>query len=266
VKAQEQWDDLIEKLLPICDALIKGMSLRSEIDVPACICHALFQRGADTLRAIQLLYKASLPIQAQVLIRVLIEVRMDLEIFLRLCAENPEKAARRVIDAMMLEKVKQQRESDFRGLDLVEGAPTRDEILSLEKSLVERYGRDLVGRMRRHGFSGQSVEDRARQTGLSDLYHVVYRNFSRNVHATDYMEHFRGLGMAASSRWASYEDLRDHVALSTAITCLWQMASLANYPLGCELGEELKETWKLCVGFEHWVHLPPRRKGSRDPS
>ena len=86
--------------------------------------------------------------------------------------------------------------------------------------------------MRRFGFSGLSVEGRAKELGLNDLYNIVYRNFSRNVHGTDYMEHIRARGMGAASRWPDYEDLRDHVALSTAITCLWQMANLVNSRFG----------------------------------
>jgi Family of unknown function (DUF5677) len=156
----------------------------------------------------------------------------------------------------VLEKVKQQRESNFRGLEYVEGAPKPEELLELEKEIVGRTGKDEARRMRRHGFSGKSVEDRARETGLSDLYHVIYRNFSRNVHATDYMEHLRAQGMRESGRWPDYEDLRDHVALSAALTFVWQMASLLNDALKCRLDIELKKNWAMSTVFEHWVHLP----------
>jgi len=220
----------------------------------------MFQKGLDTLRAIHILYQASLPIQAQVLGRVLLEVRMDLEIFVRLCTDNPKEAARRVIDAMMLEKVKQQRESNFQGLELVEGAPTREKMLDLERDIVERYGKDAASRMRKHGFSGKSVEDQARDTGLSDLYQVVYRNFSRNVHSTDYAEHLRTQGMSASTRHPDYEDLRDHLALSTAITCVWQMASLLDHALRLKLGDELSKTWEMCISLEHWIRVPTGTK------
>lgn len=256
MKDQNRWQELIARLAPVCRALTEGLAVRVERDVTARIAHALFQNGFDTYRAIGVLYAESLPIQAQVLVRVLLEVRIDLEIFLRLTAEDPQQAARRLIDAMMLEKVRQQRQSDFRGHELVEGAPTPEALLALEKELVEQHGNAAAKAMRRHGFSGLSVEDRANELGLSDLYNVQYRNFSRNVHGTDYMEHFRAQGMGAASRWDDYEDLRDHVALSTAITCLWQMAFLVNNQFGYGLDEDLKETWKACTSFGHWVPLP----------
>lgn len=256
MQEQNQWQELMARLAPVCRALTEGLAASLESDVTARIAHALFQKGFDTYRAIAVLYAESLSIQAQVLVRVLLEVRIDLEIFLRLTAEDSQQAARRVLDAMMLEKVKQQRQSDFRGLELIDEAPTPEALLALEKKLVEQYGNTAARAMRRHGFSGLSVEDRANKLGLSNVYNVVYRNFSRNVHGTDYMEHIRAQGMGAVSRWPDYTDLRDHVALSTAITCLWQMACAVNNEFGYGLNEELKETWRAYTSFGHWVPIP----------
>ena len=243
-------------LSPVCCALSEGLVARVGGDVTARIAHALFQKGFDTYRAIAVLYAESLPIPAQVLVRVLLEVRIDLEIFLRLTAEDPQKAARRVIDAMMLDKVRQQRQSDFQGLELVDEAPTPEALLVLEEKLFGQYGDTAARDMRRHGFSGLSIEGRANELGLSDLYNVIYRNFSRNVHGTDYMEHFREQGMGARGKLAEYEDLRDHVALSTAIACLWEMACAVNNQFGYGLDERLKEIWKACASFRHWVPIP----------
>ena len=232
------------------------MSARIKTEVPTRIMYAMFRKGTDTLRAVQLLTNASLSIPAQVLVRVLIEVRMDLEIFLRLCAEDPKQATRQVLNAMMLEKIKQQRQSDFRGLELDGDGATPDKLLRLEEKLVNLHGKETVKLMRRNGFSGLSVEDRARELGLSDLYNVVYRNFSRNVHGTDYMEHFILQGMADLGRGADYEELRDRITMSTAIACVWKMASLLDLVLGCELDQKLGKTWEACQAFEHWANVP----------
>jgi hypothetical protein len=172
---QERWESLISRLLLVCVRIGDEMSAGSNMEASSRIFRALFQKGVDTLHGIQVLYKKSLPIQAQVLVR---------------------------------------------------------------------------------GFSGMSVEERARDTGLSDLYHVVYRNFSRNVHSTDYMESISVQDIGGWSRWPEYKDLRDHVAMSAAITCVWQMSLMANEAVGCGLREELKEIREMCLGFEHWVGFP----------
>ena len=98
-----------------------------------------------------------------------------------------------------------------------------------------------------------------RELGLSDIYNVIYRNFSRNVHGTDYMEHLGGQGMGDTGEWPDSKDLQDHVALSVTITCLCQMALMTNNLFGYELDAELKETWKACASFGHWVRIPHGR-------
>ena len=193
------------------------------------------------------------------MVRVLIEVRVDCEVYLRSVAKDPREAVRRVMDAMMLEKVKQQRQSDFRGLELVDGAPTREELEAQEQELIKHYGTDAAKAMRRHGFSGISIESRARKLGLSNLYNVVYRNFSRNVHGIDYAEHLRRQGLRATSKVPGYEDVRDHLGMSTAIACLWDMAFLVNKYFGYGLDEELGNTRDAFTSFRHWVPMAEGR-------
>jgi hypothetical protein len=94
--------------------------------------------------------------------------------------KTPVAAASRVLDTMMLQKIRQQRQSDFRGLDLAAEAPTPKQLLNDEKVLIRKHGNDLATRMQNNGFTGLSVEARARQLGLSELYNIVYRNFSKH--------------------------------------------------------------------------------------
>jgi hypothetical protein len=233
MKEKEKWDKLLEMVMVICRVLLNTTSSAPHTgSAQIRILAAMFCKGFDTLRAIQLLYNADLPIQAQALIRILFEIRVDTEIFLRLCAKDPVEAGGRVLDAMMLQKISQQRQSNFVGHDLVSGAPTPEELLQAEKILIEKHGKDIAQKLRRNGFSGLSIEDRAKQVGLSGLYNIVYRNFSRNVHNTDYMEHLALQGVGKPERWNQYRDIRDHIALSTAISCVWRLHGLSIAYLG----------------------------------
>jgi hypothetical protein len=45
-----------------------------------------------------------------------------------------------------------------------------------------------------HRLFGTAIEERAKHVGLSTEYRIVYRNFSRNIHNTDYMEHLAERG------------------------------------------------------------------------
>jgi hypothetical protein len=262
VKDKKKWDDLIGAITIICAKILDKTSSEPHMDsVQIRILASMFWKSVDTLRAIQLLYSANLPIQAQALIRILFEIRIDMALFLRLWAEDPVAAANRVLDTMMLQKIRQQRQSDFRGLDLVAEAPTPKQLLNDEKILIRKHGKDLATRMQNNGFTGLSVEARARQLGLSELYNIVYRNFSRNIHNTDYMEHL-GPRTSDPDRWKQYEDVRDHVALSTAIACTWRAAWFVDSLLGSELIDPLIQCWKDCVAFEHWAHWPELMEGT----
>ena len=71
------WDDLLGALIEICERLLKRMSRVPKKHVPVRIIDAMFLTSVDTLRAVRLLYGSRLPIQAQALIRILLEVRIE---------------------------------------------------------------------------------------------------------------------------------------------------------------------------------------------
>jgi len=259
------WDELIGALIEICEPLLKRTSAVPVEHVPVRIIDALFLKSVDTLRAVRLLYSSGLPIQAQALIRILFEVRVDIELFMRACAADPAEAAHKVLDAMMLQKISQQRQSKFLGLASVPGAPSREKMLEHEQQLIAKYGKDAGDKMRRHGFSGLSVEERAKHAGLSTEYNIVYRNFSRNIHNTDYMEHLAERGAIDKERWQHYEDVRDHTALSTATACTWRTAWFVDSLFEHTYFDQLARHWLRCLSFKHWVREAAENIGAGKP-
>jgi hypothetical protein len=249
----ERWDELLGALIEICGPLLERMSIVPIEHVPVRIIDAMFLKSVDTLRAVRLLYTSGLPVQAQALIRILLEVRIDIELFMRACVADPAAAARKVLDAMMLQKISQQRQSNFIGLSSVPGAPSREKMLEDEKALVRQYGKVTAEKMRRNGFSGLSIEERARQVGLSTEYNIVYRNFSRNIHNTDYMEHLADRGAIDKQGWQHYQDVRDNTALSTAIACAWRTAWFVDSMLERTYCDKLARYWLRCLSFKRWV-------------
>jgi hypothetical protein len=199
------------------------------------------------------------------LIRILLEVRIDIELFMRACASDPVVAARKVLDAMMLQKISQQRQSNFVGVSSVPGAPSREKMLEDNKVLVQQYGKETAEKIRRNGFSGLSIEERARQVGLSTEYNIVYRNFSWNVHNTDYMEHLADRGAIDKQRWQLYQHVRDNTALSTAIACAWRTAWFVDSMLERTYCDILSRYWLQCLSFEHWVREAAENIGAGKP-
>jgi hypothetical protein len=115
-------------------------------------------------------------------------MRLSFEAFVEQLQVDPRAACIRVMDTVMLEKVKQARASNFKGLNLIPGGTTPKELLESEKAISKRYSSAELKKLKQHGFSGLNVEQRAKRSGLSDEYNIVYRNFSRNVHSTDFTE------------------------------------------------------------------------------
>lgn len=259
------WDELVGALIEICEPLLKRTAAVPVEHVPVRVIDALFLKSVDTLRAVRLLYRSGLPIQAQALIRILFEVRLDIELFMRACAADPTEAAHKVLDAMMLQKISQQRQSKFLGLASMSEAPSREKMLNDEQQLIAKYGKATAEKMRRHGFSGLSIEERATQTGLSTEYNIVYRNFSRNIHNTDYMEHLTERGAIGKERWQRYQDIRDHTALSTAIACAWRTAWFIDSMLGGAYSDRLARHWMRCLSFKCWVREAAENVGAGKP-
>jgi hypothetical protein len=150
----KEWDELLGALIEICEPLLERMSVVPIEHVPVRIIDAMFLKSVDTLRAVRLLYSSGLPVQAQALIRILLEVRIDIELFMRACAADPAAAARKVFDATWLQKISQQRQSNFYGHLSVPGAPSRESMLENEKALVRQYGKETAEKIRRNGFLG----------------------------------------------------------------------------------------------------------------
>jgi len=75
------------------------------------------------------------------LIRILLEVRIDIELFIRACVTDLAAAARKVLDAMILQKISQQRQSNFIGLSSVPGAPSRKKCWKTRRHLFDNTGK-----------------------------------------------------------------------------------------------------------------------------
>lgn len=185
---------------------------------------------SHTLEAVILLYNHSLYHEAQSLIRIAFELYVTFLSFLQILHRSPIEACTRVWDSVMLEKVKQQKASGFKGLDLIPGAPTAQELLKTEKEISLKYSDKELNKLRKHGFSGLNVEQRARQAGLSSLYDIVYRNFSRNVHSTDLTELtlFNDPQMVKLIPFSDYTESRDFIGCDVAFLSAFGIAEAIN--------------------------------------
>ena len=147
--------------------------------------------------------------EAQVLTRVVFELRVTFDCFWDMLTADPEKACRRVVDAMILEKMKQinsHRNEQFqKGVD----RPAWDTIIA---EISGRYSVGELESLKKNGFTGLTVEQRSQKAGHNAVYQIMYRNLSRNVHGTDFMEQLGEL-VFGESYLSGYRRARNHTVL-----------------------------------------------------
>jgi hypothetical protein len=179
---------LSRELLEISERLCDRLGQKINIGISLKIAHLFVLKATRTLKAVIILFEGGLCEQAQALVRILFELRLNFDCFLQMASKDYRLACFRIIDAMMLEKIKQQRASNFAGLGMIPDSPTIENFETAEKEIASRYTLEEIKRLKKYGFTGVPIEQRAKMTGHEEAYDIEYRNFSRNIHSTDYME------------------------------------------------------------------------------
>lgn len=226
----KQYLVILGKLQRLCRDLQKALIDHSQNDPIKTILLGFLTKSNHSLNAIILLYKRSLFHEAQSLIRIIFELFITFLAFEKMVRQKPREAGMRVWDCVILEKIKQQKSSEFKGLDLVPGAPTPEDFFDQEREIANRYSESELKTLKKHGFTGLNVEQRAQQAGMSDYYNIVYRNFSRNVHSTDLVELtlLHNPDLIESMHFSNYTDYRDFIGCEITFISAAGVAATIN--------------------------------------
>jgi hypothetical protein len=88
------------------------------------------------------------------------------------------------------------------------------------------------------------IDQRAKLTEHEEVYNIIYRNFSRNIHSTDYLEHFMLQESRDSKEFQEYYEFRGSISLYSAHFSAGGIAEFANHAYKCGLDSELDEIGK----------------------
>lgn len=206
----DDWFGLNEQLLGIGRKVVAHLSAPERKKLPPNAILAGFARKATkTLEGIQLLAKNDGWEEAQVLTRVLFELRVTFDCFWDMLMADPEQACRRVFDAMMLEKMKQI--NTYRNEQFQKDVD-RTSWDSVIAEISGRYSASELEALKKNGFTGLTVEQRSQKVGHNGVYQIMYRNLSRNVHGTDFVEQLGEL-VFSESHLSGYRRARNHTVL-----------------------------------------------------
>jgi hypothetical protein len=207
---ERDWLKLNRAAERLCGEVLASTQRTTTGQVTPAIHRGFLSKATGTLQGVNLLMSQRLFESAEVLARVLFELRVTYDVYLRMTARDPGDASRRLMHSMMIEKYRQVAASNAFNM---EGGRSKD---YWEKTIAEiraAYSPKEFDSIRRNGFTGLSMEARAQQTGHIETYNVIYRNFSRNVHSTDYMEHIGPVVFGPA--FETYQHSRNVVISST---------------------------------------------------
>ena len=174
---------LNKRLLDVSNGLAIHLEKHRFAEAPqGRILVALFKKAVNTFRGIQRLKTENLIEESWILLRVLLEAHINLIYFLK---NGATEVTRRWNDAAILDKLKYLKEVNFfEGTDLAHMG-NRERWEKVEAEVTARYSKTELHAMKRNGYSGLSVQQRAEAVGLLEMYQNCYRIASRSVHTFD---------------------------------------------------------------------------------
>ena len=228
-KQNDEFRKRIAAIDAVGNQLLKALEQADDPEGRALVPLAFLRKSMRLLAAVSVLVEQDLGEEAQVLVRALIETRINLEYFLLLAKENHRKALARILDAKMLDKLKALRATDFKlGDSKIDEAKWK----AIEDEIRGRHTEAEIEELKRHGFAGVSLEARAVKIGKKDLYDLAYRLYSGHTHATDFHEHLRS---RLTPEW-DLEDTLVPAVLGVAFDCVAEVIQGSNEWMGNPLG------------------------------
>jgi len=191
------------------------------------IIYALLRKTVKLLAAVKNLVLTGFEEEAQILVRVLIETRINFDYFLIMAKKDLYNAMGRVFAAVYLDKMKALEATDF-----ILGKSYVDKSVwnKAKEEIKSRLPDSEFEKLKKYGFSGLPLEARASKTNNKQLYDLAYRLYSKNVHLTDIMEHLGSILKLKS--FPEFEQTRIPALLQAACNCSFAVIENCNDWLG----------------------------------
>lgn len=178
--------DRLNALIDVGTACTAFLEPLEPLDLLRMVLFAFAKKTTRLLEAVRCLLREGFDQEAQILARTLVELDIDFLVFVRMSEEDKQKAVAKVLHAVMLDKLKALRASDFH---IGDQEVDRAKWEAFEDEIKQQYLTDEFEALKRFGFSGMSIEGRARKVGREEVYNLMYRLYSRSTHFGDLLEH-----------------------------------------------------------------------------
>lgn len=238
----------IEDLVALAERTKVNLECRARDVNNVQVAYGYLSKALRCVRGILLLYNSDLKEEAQALVRMLFEACVQFDWYKEECTINAARATRRFWDGVIVEKHKQWNLSGSDKATIIDGVVVDTAIESQYQSIASQYTTNELKSIRRHGFTQKGVEQLAKKAGYNNIYQILYRNFSRNVHARDHTETLLKEGLVEMTQLhEDYLKQRDSITRRHTFTLLADL--LRSLAVGLSLPElkdieALVEAWR----------------------
>jgi len=227
----------IQQVKSLCRVGLMGFISEHKPDPPTLIFISFCEKAIDLVDGTIQLYKTNLAECAQALIRILFETNLKFIHFIALCKEKtPEDATRMVAECLVI-----LREKDALAQDRsIESGNFTERLGGIDiDSVKKKYSQSDIKKIKKYGFPQTSIEDLARKYSKITEYNIMYRNFSRNVHANDTAEYIIKQDILLKDNY-NYIEFRNEAAFGLTFRLFLEMMISMNEMLSLNMDQELK--------------------------
>jgi len=189
-------------------------------------------KSIDLIEGINKLYEMNLSENAQILIRTLFETNLNFGHVVKLATENIDNAANEIMACMMIREAHKTKQQNLES----------NRLNKISDEFLKNYSEKEIKNIRQYGFPREKIIDRAKNDNKEESYKIMYKNFSRNVHALDFQEYFVKLGIRDYGE--TYDEkyvLRNSAALNHAHTCFYQIIKFCCMEFEWNISDKLED-------------------------
>lgn len=239
---------VLQNMPTVGHKLLKILGGREPVEGKNIIVFVLLRKTVGLIEAMGCLIENGFTEEAQILARVLFETKVSIDYFMVEAKVRYEEVTQRFIDCLMLDKIKQLEAVDYR---ICPNEETKKLYFRIKGEIERRYDEAILEKLKRYGFTCLSMEQRAQATNNKELYNLVYRFYSRNIHVTDANEQLMRF-LQPTENNVEYDESRFKMILEASYICgvsvlegtnewLGKPVDLSEFGIAVSSGESIGE-------------------------
>ena len=147
------------------------------------------QKTIRLVQSLKCLLVNGFSIESQILARTLFEIRVKFEYITLFSDYKFEELFQKFWDCILLAKIRLLESVNYSILSSDNDMVNKDKWIEIKEKIENRYPKEILKKMLKYGFTCMSLYQCAKITNNLELYNLVYRTYSQQIHVYDASEH-----------------------------------------------------------------------------